>query len=73
MTHALELRDVTKRYVGHLAVDRLSLDVPQGCICGILGERRGEIDDAADGDEHHRPRQRRGPRAIPGTGSTSPC
>ena len=37
MTHALELRDVTKRYVGHLAVDRLSLDVPQGCIYGILG------------------------------------
>ena len=37
MTYALELRDVTKRYVGHLAVDRLSLAVPQACIYGILG------------------------------------
>jgi ABC-2 type transport system ATP-binding protein len=37
MTHALELRDVTKRYVGHLAVDRLSLSVPAGSIYGILG------------------------------------
>ena len=37
MTHALELHDVTKRYVGHLAVDRLSLAVPPGTIYGILG------------------------------------
>jgi ABC-2 type transport system ATP-binding protein len=37
MTHALELRDVTKRYVGHLAVDRLSIAVPEGSIYGILG------------------------------------
>ena len=34
---ALELHDVTKRYVGHLAVDRLSLSVPSGSIYGILG------------------------------------
>ena len=37
MTHALELRDVTKQFVGHLAVDRLSLAVPSGTIYGILG------------------------------------
>jgi ABC-2 type transport system ATP-binding protein len=37
MTHALELRDVSKRYVGHLAVDKLSLSVPTGSIYGILG------------------------------------
>ena len=37
MTHALELRDVTKQFVGHLAVDRLSLAVPPGFIYGILG------------------------------------
>jgi ABC-2 type transport system ATP-binding protein len=37
MTHALELREVTKRYVDHLAVDRLSLAVPTGSIYGILG------------------------------------
>jgi len=34
---ALELNDVTKRYVGHLAVDRLSLSVPPATIYGILG------------------------------------
>jgi ABC-2 type transport system ATP-binding protein len=37
VTHALELRDVTKRFVGHLAVDRLTLAVPKGSIYGILG------------------------------------
>ena len=37
MTNALELQDVTKRYVGHLAVDRLSVVVPKGTIYGILG------------------------------------
>ena len=37
MTHALELQDVTKRFVGHLAVDRLSIAVPRGSIYGILG------------------------------------
>ncbi len=37
MTQALEINDVTKRYVGHLAVDRLTLSVPPGSIYGILG------------------------------------
>ena len=37
MTPALQLEDVTKRYVGHLAVDRLSVTVPPGSIYGILG------------------------------------
>ena len=37
MSHALVIREVTKRYVGHLAVDRLSLAVPTGSIYGILG------------------------------------
>jgi len=37
MTNALELENVTKRYVGHLAVDALSLQVPKGSIYGILG------------------------------------
>jgi ABC-2 type transport system ATP-binding protein len=37
MVNALELQDVTKRYVGHLAVDRLSVAVPAGTIYGILG------------------------------------
>ncbi len=37
MSHALELQHVTKRYVGHLAVDDLSLAVPKGTIYGILG------------------------------------
>jgi ABC-2 type transport system ATP-binding protein len=37
MAYALELRGVTRGYVGHLAVDDLSLDVPRGSIYGILG------------------------------------
>ncbi len=37
MTAALTLRDVTKRYAGHTAVEDLSLDVPAGTIYGILG------------------------------------
>ena len=37
VNHALELREVTKRYVDHLAVDALSLAVPAGTIYGILG------------------------------------
>jgi len=37
MTHALEVQDVSKRYAGHVAVDRLSLSVPRGSIYGILG------------------------------------
>jgi ABC-2 type transport system ATP-binding protein len=37
MSHALVLQEVTKRYVGHLAVDRLSLAVPTASIYGILG------------------------------------
>jgi ABC-2 type transport system ATP-binding protein len=37
MNHSLELAGVTKRYVGHLAVDRLSVSVPRASIYGILG------------------------------------
>jgi len=37
VTPALQLDAVTKRYVGHLAVDRLSLAVPKGAVYGILG------------------------------------
>jgi ABC-2 type transport system ATP-binding protein len=37
MTHALELTRVTKQFVGHLAVDALTLSVPRGSIYGILG------------------------------------
>jgi ABC-2 type transport system ATP-binding protein len=37
MENALLIDRVTKRYSGHLAVDQLSLTVPQGTIYGILG------------------------------------
>ncbi|MDR0581358.1 MAG: ATP-binding cassette domain-containing protein [Prevotellaceae bacterium] len=30
-------RDVTKRYAGHLALDRVNVTVPQGTIFGLLG------------------------------------
>ena len=33
----LEVRDVTKRYSAHLALDRVSLHVPKGQIFGLLG------------------------------------
>jgi len=34
---ALELREVTKTYGDFTAVNRLSLAVPPGCVCGFLG------------------------------------
>ncbi|MDR0694431.1 MAG: ATP-binding cassette domain-containing protein [Prevotellaceae bacterium] len=33
----LVARDVTKRYAGHLALDRVDITVPQGTIFGLLG------------------------------------
>ena len=33
----LSVQDVTKRYHNHLAVDRVSFDMPQGSIMGLLG------------------------------------
>jgi ABC-2 type transport system ATP-binding protein len=35
--NAIELRDITKSFSGYLAVDNLSLNVPQGSIYGFLG------------------------------------
>jgi ABC-2 type transport system ATP-binding protein len=35
--NAIELRDITKSFSGYLAVDNLSLTVPQGSIYGFLG------------------------------------
>ncbi|MEL6343587.1 MAG: ATP-binding cassette domain-containing protein [Myxococcota bacterium] len=39
MTHrlALKLRGVVKRYGANLALDRLSIDVPEGAVCGLVG------------------------------------
>ena len=33
----LEVRNVTKNYVGHKALDDVSISVPQGKIYGLLG------------------------------------
>ena len=33
----LDVREITKRFAGHTAVDRLSLAVPAGAIYGLLG------------------------------------
>ena len=40
MSEAMPIRieGLTKRYKGHTAVDRLSLDVPSGSVFGLLGE-----------------------------------
>ncbi|QEH32447.1 ABC transporter ATP-binding protein YtrB [Aquisphaera giovannonii] len=35
---AIRIENLTKRYRGHVAVDGLSLDVPQGAVFGLLGE-----------------------------------
>jgi ABC-2 type transport system ATP-binding protein len=34
---AIRLDAVTKRFAGHLAIDRLDLHVPAGCVYGLLG------------------------------------
>lgn len=33
----IEIKDVVKQYDGHLALDRVSMDVPEGIIYGLLG------------------------------------
>ena len=38
MDYALRLHEVTKRFGAHTAVDKLTLDVPKGCIFGFLGQ-----------------------------------
>src|SRR5438552_799260 len=35
---AIEILDMTKRYRGQVAVDRLTLAVPAGAVFGLLGE-----------------------------------
>ena len=35
--NTVELRDVTKTFGTHTAVDELSLDVPRGCVYGFIG------------------------------------
>src|SRR5689334_13468302 len=35
--HSVRLEQVTKTFGSHVAVDELSLDVPEGCIYGFLG------------------------------------
>jgi len=37
VNEALELTAVSKAFVGHVAVDALSLVVPRGCVFGLLG------------------------------------
>ena len=37
MENFIEVRDVVKQYVGHLALDHVSMNVPQGSIYGLLG------------------------------------
>lgn len=35
--NAIEVDKVVKRYSGHLALDSVSLNIPEGCIYGLLG------------------------------------
>jgi len=34
---ALRLSNITKRFGDHCALDDVSLDIPEGCICGLVG------------------------------------
>src|SRR5262249_10265533 len=38
MSHVITIRDLTKRYGGKTAVDRLNLNVPAGAIYALLGD-----------------------------------
>ena len=38
MDTVIETRDLTKRFGGKTAVDRLTLSVPRGAICALLGD-----------------------------------
>jgi ABC-2 type transport system ATP-binding protein len=38
MTSVLKLTNVTKRFGKFVAVDDLSVEIPQGCIYGFLGQ-----------------------------------
>ena len=37
MTHAIELKDVRKTFGANVAVNGLSLAVPRGAVCGVIG------------------------------------
>ena len=37
MKYAIELKDVTKDY-GDFKLDNISFAVPEGCICGFIGQ-----------------------------------
>lgn len=37
MNHTLVVEDVVKMYSKHLALDKVSISVPEGCISGLLG------------------------------------
>ena len=38
MEPVIRLKNVTKRYGAHVALDRVSLEVPRGVVCALLGE-----------------------------------
>src|SRR5438046_1273937 len=37
MSHAIETRELTRVFGSRVAVDRLTLDIPQGAVFGFLG------------------------------------
>ncbi|MCF0207186.1 MAG: ABC transporter ATP-binding protein [Bacteroidales bacterium] len=37
MNQMLVIEDVVKRYANHLALDKVSISVPEGCVFGLLG------------------------------------
>ena len=53
----LETEDVVKQYANHLALNKVSIQVPEGKVFGLLGPNRQDHTDPYH-QPHHGPRQR---------------
>lgn len=55
----LETEDVVKQYANHLALDKVSIQVPEGKVFGLLGPNRSRQNHTDPYHQpHHGPRQR---------------
>ena len=52
----LETEDVVKQYANHLALNKVSIQVPEGKVFGLLRSRQDHTDPYHQ--PHHGPRQR---------------
>ena len=54
----LETEDVVKQYANHLALNKVSIQVPEGKVFGLLGPNGAGKTTDPHHQPHHRPRQR---------------